>query len=158
MSYLLKEITMRTNNTVEGIQKIEELWQDVNSGKLPLLFDSKGLFSQGIFPISRYSNYESDENGEYDFSILGVNTEFFQELELRVKEGKYKKYEFLGDSIETCTKNAWEEVWKEQKEKTIERAYGIDYESTVPAEYSKDGKVHCYLYIAIDKNSSKVQI
>lgn len=150
MSYLLKEITIRTNNTVEGMEKIEEVWKDINSGKLPLLFDSERLFSQGISPVSRYSNYESDENGEYDFSILAVNTDFFQELEFKVKEGKYKKYEFLGDTIEVCTKNAWKEVWKEQKEKVIKRAYSIDYESTVPAEYSKDKKVHCYLYIAID--------
>lgn len=44
MSYLLKEITIRTNNTVEGMEKIEEVWKDINSGKLPLLFDSEGLF------------------------------------------------------------------------------------------------------------------
>ena len=87
MSYRLKAVTIRTNNSEEGIRKIAELWEDVLTGKLPLLSD-------GIVPISQYSNYESDEKGDYAFTI--------------------------------------------------------DYESSVPAEFSKDGKAHCYLYIAIE--------
>ncbi len=31
----------------------------------------------------------------------------------------------------------------------LKRAFTIDYESAVPAEYTKEGKAHCYLYIAI---------
>ena len=61
MAYILREVTIRTNNTTEGTEKINALWRDVSSGKLPLLFDSEGAFRQGISPISRYSNYASDE-------------------------------------------------------------------------------------------------
>ena len=70
MSYRLKAVTIRTNNSEEGIRKIAELWEDVLTGKLSLLAD-------GIIPISQYSNYESDEKGDYDISIVGVEHNFF---------------------------------------------------------------------------------
>ena len=68
MAYKLNEVTIRINNTVEGIKKIEEIWCDIISGKLPILFDSEHNFQQGISPVSRYSNYENDENGDYDIA------------------------------------------------------------------------------------------
>lgn len=149
MAYILKEITVRTNTTTEEIRRIEQLWQDVNTGKLPIIFDSENNFQQGISPISKYSNYESDENGNYDLSILGVNSSFFEKLENEVKKGKYKKYESTDNNMILSAKTAWKTVWKEQKEGTLNRAFKIDYESTVPAKYTKDGKAHCYLYISI---------
>lgn len=149
MAYHLKEITIRTNNTVEGIKKIEEVWNDVIQGRLAILFDSENIFQKGISPVSRYGNYENDENGNYDFSILAVNSDFFKALEMGVEKKQYKKYDFSGDTIEACTKKAWESVWEEQKNNIIDRAYTFDYESTVPSEYSKDQKIHCYLYISI---------
>jgi hypothetical protein len=45
------------------MKKITELWQDIISGKLPILFGSEHIFQQGISPVSKYCNYESDENG-----------------------------------------------------------------------------------------------
>lgn len=150
MAYRLKEVTIETSNTQEGIKHIEQLWQDVSSGKLPIIFDSENNFQNGISPISRYSNYESDEKGNYDLSILGVTSDFFAKLENGAKSGKYKKYEFIDTDISSCTKNAWKMVWKEQKEGAINRAYKVDYESTVPPEYTKDNKAHCYLWISIN--------
>ena len=150
MSYILKEATIRTNNTPDGIKLIEELFQDVNKGKIPIIFDSENNFQRGISLISRYSNYESDENGSYDLSILGVDSNFFINLENEVKNGKYKKYEFVGADVIESAKNAWKMVWKAQKDGFINRAYQADYESTVPAEYTKDNKAHCYLWISVN--------
>lgn len=151
MAYKLNEVTIRINNTVEGIKKIEEMWCDITSGKLPILFDSEHNFQQGISPVSRYSNYENDENGDYDLSIMGVTADFFNQIEIEVRKGFYKKYDVCDDNgdIGACTKKAWEKVWNEQKNGDIKRAFTKDYESSVPAEYTKDGKVHCYLYISI---------
>lgn len=151
MAYQLNAITIRTNNTADGMKKIEEIWNDVASGKLPLLFDSEHVFRQGISPISMYSNYESDETGEYDLCIMGVTADFFGRLETLVREGHYRKYDVSNDDgdIGICTKQAWGKVWEEQSNGTIKRAFTKDYESTVPAEYTKDGKAHCYLYIAV---------
>lgn len=151
MAYTLKQVAIRANNTEDGMKKIGELWQDITSGKLSILFDSEHVFQQGISPISRYSNYESDENGEYDLSILGVTSDFFQMIETEVSKGLYKKYDVADENgdIGICTKKAWEKVWNDRKSGVITRTYTEDYESTVPAEYTKDGIAHCYLYVAI---------
>lgn len=151
MAYKLKEVTIRTNNSDEGMEEIAEIWRDITSGTLPILFDSEHTFQQGISPVSKYSNYSSDEKGDYDLSIMGVTAEFFQKMETAVNKGLYKKYDDADENgdIEACTKKAWEKVWREQESCAIKRTFTEDFESAVPAEYTKDGKAHCYLYIAI---------
>lgn len=150
MAYVLNEITIRTNN--EDMQKIEAVWRDVTSGKLPILFDSERVFQKGVSPVSRYSNYASDENGAYDLSIMGVTPAFFRELEEQVYKGIYKKYDECGGEIGACIQKAWAKVWREQKDGAIKRAFASDFESSVPAAYTKDGKAHCYLYISLAQN------
>lgn len=151
MAYSIKSVTLRTDNSKAGMAKIDELWRDIESGKLPLLFNSGHEFLKGISPVSRYSNYASDENGEYDLSILAVTAEFFGELENGVREGRYRKYDESDENgdIGQCARKAWKKVWAEKQSGTICRAFSEDYESTVPAQYTKDGKAHCYLYIAV---------
>ena len=99
------------------------------------------------------SNYENGEKGDYDISIVGVNRFFFEDIEKKVENGLYKKYEAIDDNgnIELCTKKAWKKVWDDTDTGTLKRAFTIDYESSVPAEYTKDGKAHCYLYISVKK-------
>jgi len=145
--YRLKSVTIRTNNTKEGLKCIDDVWKDILSGKLPLLFNSENKVS----PISEYSNYENNENGDYDLTILTVTSDFFKEMDIKVSKGLYRKYDESDENgdISICTKKAWEKVWSEQNSGIIKRAFTKDYESTVPCEYTKDGKAHCYLYIAI---------
>jgi len=151
MAYALKQVTIKTNNTEEGMRKIYGVWQDVLNGKLPIVFDSERTFQQGVSLVSEYSNYESDENGSYDLSIMGVTADFFQMIEAKVSKGLYIKYDETDENgdIVICTQNAWQKVWNDQKSGVIKRAYTEDYESSVPTEHSKDGKAHCYLYIAL---------
>ena len=40
MSYRLSAVTVRADNSPRGLAAIGRLWEDVQSGKLPLLFDS----------------------------------------------------------------------------------------------------------------------
>ena len=152
MPYTLSAVTIRANNTAEGMQRIEELWRDIASGKLPVLFDSGHNFQQGVSPVSLYHNYASDEAGDYDLSILGVTADFFGQMERLVQQGRYKKYDTCDDGgdLGACAQRAWATVWEEQKSGRIRRAFTSDYESTVPPEYTKDGKAHCYLYIAVE--------
>lgn len=152
MAYILNEITFRTNNTDGGMKKISEVWNDISSGKLPILFDSEHNFRQGISPVSKYSNYASDETGDYDLSILGVTSDFFAAIEQKTADGYFKKYDVSDDNgdLKTCTQKAWEKVWSDTKNGKIIRSFACDYESSVPAEYTKDGKAHCYLYISIE--------
>ena len=151
MSYILNSVTIRTNNTISGIKKIEELWKDILNGKLPIIFNSEKILQKDISPISKYSNYSSDETGDYDLSILGVNSDFFNQIESDVQNGYYKKYDISDDNgnIELCTKKAWKTVWDDQKKGLIDRSFTTDYECSIPSEYSKDGKSHCFLYIAL---------
>lgn len=154
MTYILKSVTIRSRNTAEQLAQLSELWNDIANGKLPILFDSKQTFQQGLSPISHYSNYESDETGEFDLSIMTVKPGFFIELDKKVKAGEYKKFDVSDDNndLQSCTYKAWSQVWNEQKTNIINRAFTSDYESSVPKEYTKDGKAHCYLWIAITTN------
>lgn len=100
----------------------------------------------GLSLISRYSNYDSDQAGAYDLTILTVTAEFFAGMEEKVASGLYRKYEAAGNDLTSCARAAWEQVWGDA---FLRRAYTEDYESTVPAQYAKDGRCHCYLYIAV---------
>ncbi|MCI2046866.1 MAG: AraC family transcriptional regulator [Faecalibacterium sp.] len=148
MSYVLKNITLRTDNSEGGMAKMNEVWRDIVSGKLPLMHDSEGQFLQGLSPISRYSNYESDETGAYDLTIFTVTAQFFADMAQKVAAGKYKKYDFDGADIAEAANKAWARVWQDKAGGMLHRAFTEDYESTVPGEYTKDGRAHCYLYIA----------
>lgn len=153
MAYNLREVTIHTNNSERGMQQIGALWQDITSGKLPLLFDSTHQFLPGVSPVSRYSNYASDENGDYDLTVMAVQSDFFANMEGKVQQGLYKKYDVkdADGSVEACTQKAWAAVWAQQKAGEIHRTFTEDYESSVPAQYTKDGCAHCYLYIAAAK-------
>lgn len=149
MAYVLRAVTIRTNNTAEGMEKMKELWRDIAAGTLPILFDSTHQIQQGILPVATYCNYESDESGAFDLRIAGVTSAFFEEMEKATASGRYKRYDVVEDDPDLCAKRAWEMVWREQKAGIIRRVFSEDYESTVPAFYAEDGKMHCSLYIAV---------
>jgi len=146
MSYRLSAVTIPADNSPQGLAAVAQLWDDIQSGKLPLLFDSAGTFCPGLSPISRYTNYESDQTGTYDLTVMTVTADFFAMLEEQTARGVYRKYEAAGDALADCTQAAWGQVWGDG---SLQRAFTADYESTVPAEYAKDGKCHCYLWIAV---------
>lgn len=149
--YILSEITLRSDNSQAGMEKVEALWRDVVSGKIPLMYDSNGTFQQGLSPVSRYSNYESDETGEYDLSIFTAREAFFAQMAQKVETGEYAAYDFDGADIKEAANRAWTQVWADKNADTLHRAFTEDYESTVPGDYTKDGRAHCYLYISVNK-------
>lgn len=151
MAYVIDRVTVRTDNSEQGIEKIKELWRDVTEGKLPLLFDSGHKFQEKRCPVAEYSNYEAGETGTYDLSILGVTADFFGELEQQVQNGCYVKYEERGepDQMDALICRAWERVWEDHQKGTLSRTFTRDYENAVPAEYTKDGKLYVCLYIAV---------
>lgn len=148
MSYRLSSVTLRTDNSPQGLAAVSALWDDVQSGKLPLLLDSAGTFRPGLSPISRYSHYEKGTEGAYDLTVMTVTADFFAVLEDKAASGRYQKFEAAGDNLTACSQAAWGQVWGDT---SLKRSFTEDYESTVPAEYAKDGKCHCYLWIAVEK-------
>lgn len=157
MSYQLKSVTMRAKNSLEGLEQINDLWKDIFAGKIPILLDTEHKIFSETSPISEYSNYSSDENGEYDLTIIAATGSFFQEIEEKTARGLFRKYEVTDENgdVGQCTKKAWEEVWSEQKAGLIKRIFTADYERTVPKEFSDDGSAHCYLYIAVSSPDTK---
>lgn len=148
MSYRLNAITIRVTDIMEYKKEMQEIWRDITNGNLPILFDSEHNFQKGVSPIYQYSNYSQND---FDLSVMGVTSEFFKQLELKVTEGFYKKYEFsdINGDMELCSQRAWEQVSTDCISGLIKRTYICDYESNVPPEYTKDGKAHCYLYISV---------
>ncbi len=149
MAYSFKSVTIRTDNSESGMAKINELWADIMTGKVPLDFIENGIPVKGLSPISAYSDYENNENGKYNLSVMTVTADFFIKMEALVTQGEYIKIDESGESISDCANKAWSKVWELSAKGTLKRAFTIDYESTVPAEYTKDGNAHCYLYIAV---------
>lgn len=149
MAYSFKSVTVRTDNSESGMAKINELWADIMTGKVPLDFIRNGVPVKGLSPVSSYSHYESDEKGKYNLSVMTVTVDFFAKMEELVAQGKYIKIDESGETITECANKAWSKVWQLSASGELKRAFTVDYENTVPAEYTKDGKTHCYLYIAV---------
>ena len=149
MAYSLKSVTIRADNTESGMEKVKELWADIMSGKIPLEFIKDGEPVKRISPVSAYSACESDEKGAFNLTVMCVKYDFFLKMEQLIAQGKYKEFEEIGDTVEECADRAWSKVWELTYKGELERKFSVDYESTVPAAYSEDGKAHCCLYIAV---------
>lgn len=152
MPYTLKEITIRTNNSVDGIKKIDELFQDIANGKYPLQNNSDNTTQNDQLLISKYHNYENDEKGDYDFSVIGTKSDFIDILESGVKNGMYVKYTETDkeNNIGECCRTAWSKVWEDQANNKIKRVFKEDFQIAVPAEFSPNGECFCCLYISVD--------
>ena len=50
---IMNEVTIRTDNSAKGIEKINRLWQDMMNGNTAL------VINQDTMLISRYSHYAS---------------------------------------------------------------------------------------------------
>ena len=48
MAYSLKEVTIRTDNSEEGMEHIGELWRHIMDGRLPILFDRASVPGRNI--------------------------------------------------------------------------------------------------------------
>lgn len=153
MSYILKEVVLRTNNTPEGMEKISQLWGDILSKKISLLPENKNELL-----ISKYSNYESDENGEYDLTIMRRELKFLLKLDERVKNREFIKYEEIDDNIENCARKVWNRVWEDKKNNKLNRVYIEDYQLDILSIFSQDGKCHSILYISVkEENTIKIR-
>ena len=89
--------------------------------------------------------------GRISYSIIAVESSFFGKIEQKVLSGEFYKIETSSstESEQVCAKNAWTIAKEKEANGLIKRSYTEDFESSVPKEYTKDGKAHCYLYLGI---------
>ena len=141
MNYQLRAVTIRTNNSLEGMTQIGNLWTDIMNGKFNLDLPPNGTI------ISRYSYYESDESGNYDLSVMGVKKDFVEQLETEAKEGRFRVYRGETDDgdVAAATELAWQRVWNDTQSGELKRAFTVDYELSEV----ESGKTSCTVYIAL---------
>lgn len=117
----------RTENKAEMAGKgiIGGMWQKVFSENMRDLIP--GVLSNEIYAV--YSNYESNENGRYDY-FIGYKVADLSRLPNGmvgriIPAGPYKKFETKEGPIHQVVPETWALIWSELKGK---RAFKTDYE------------------------------
>ncbi|WP_186644100.1 GyrI-like domain-containing protein [Fluviispira vulneris] len=123
-------IETRTQNSLEikGEGKIPSLWNEfLNTFKL----DRK--ISNDIYAV--YSNYESDENGQYDYFIgyeIADPDKYLNDDRYAVKQievGKYSVISPIHKLSENVAYNTWQKIWQmNAKQLGGERLFHTDFE------------------------------
>ena len=147
MSYQLDAVTFQADMGPEGMAKTAEIWGDIGSGKLPLMFASDGTFNPALMPVTEYTDYETVQSGgPITVTIRMVSPEYLKNLEAR---GGFRRYETesAAGSIEECSLAAWEQAQRDMAAGSLNIDYSFAVESTVPAQYAPDGKAHCTLLV-----------
>ena len=148
MSYRLDTVAMEVDMSPESMAQVTELWNDIASGKLPLLFTSDGKFIEGASPITEYIDYVGvNSNQPYTMQVRVVESDFFRNLNEKTAAGEFVLFEDSADTIPECSAGAWEKARAQETDGRLRIDYSYAIESTVPPEYTKDGKAHCYLYV-----------
>lgn len=139
---LVAGITVRTNNQDENMSAaIGGLWQKFYSGIYQSIPNKANDKSIGL-----YTNYESDDMGDYDLMVCcevtslegmqaGVHT-------LTIPGGKYAKFVVKGDVQKSVG-----EFWMNLPQLKLDRRYGFDFEEYQSGGDQQHAEIH--LYIAI---------
>ncbi len=106
-AFTVNGITTRTTNAAEmnpATAKIGNLWQTYMGG-----LAQKGQQPTVVYGV--YSNFESDENGEYDISVAQKDAAGLEgEHSLTIPAGTYLKFEKQGECPAACLE-LWQEIW-----------------------------------------------
>jgi predicted transcriptional regulator YdeE len=129
----LAGIYVRTSNRLESDAKtarIPALWQrfyqENVAGKIPGLVNPQVIYEA-------YSDYESDQDGEYTV-ILGGEVESIENLPegmlaIIVPRARYIVTPATGEDVPAAVQQAWRQVWKHfESPKPYRRAYQVDFE------------------------------
>lgn len=132
----LKTRTSNLNEMNPESAKIGNLWQ-----RFYAELTQKGEIPDCSYGI--YSNYESDQNGEYDLTVAKTG-EFNAEnsVDFIIPAGKYLKFEKEGPLPETAF-HLWQEIWSYfENNNDYKRTFICDFE-----EYSSMTNVAVYMGI-----------
>lgn len=133
-------ITARTNNAAPDMGNvIGGLWES---------FYAKGIYAQipaegRGHALGIYSDYESDEHGDYDMTVaceVGCVDGLPEELAVkRIPAGRYAKFVIKGD-VQRALMQFWQELW----EMDLKRSYVADFEEYMDQEM-ENAEIHVYI-------------
>lgn len=67
MAYRLDKISIKIEDNKKGFEKINEIYNDIFNGKIPLIRDNKRKSDKDLIPIGQYENYRDKE---YAFTVF----------------------------------------------------------------------------------------
>jgi predicted transcriptional regulator YdeE len=138
---MISGISITTNNENENnedTQKIASLWEkyDVDNMYTKTLNKAKNNSFYGL-----YSNYASDENGDYEATV-GVEVTKTKNNAIVIENAKYLLFAKEGEVPEVSFE-LWQEIGEYfENNNEYERAYAVDFE-----KYSKENEVEIYISI-----------
>lgn len=132
-------IKARLNNNSEDFSlKMGSLWEEY----FKTIYGRVNDKTTGI-PIGLYTNYSSDNNGDYDCYICSEVNSIAQEKDIattKISAGKYAKFIVKG-SAETAVKGFWSSLWNMD----LDRKYDCDFEEYVSGEDTENMEIHMYI-------------
>jgi len=137
--FMVSGFSVRTSNQDEmnpGKGKIAGLWQDFST-----ILHREGIQPTAVYGV--YSDYASDEHGEYDVTaaITGVFPHA-ERRELHIPSGRYLRFEKQGP-LPGAALALWQEIWDYFRQgATVKRTYLFDFE-----EYTGPKSVAIYIGI-----------
>ncbi|KGR74924.1 GyrI-like domain-containing protein [Ureibacillus sinduriensis] len=122
----------RTNNFSDDLmlEKITDLWKSASHS---LVGDENTKY--GI-----YHNYESDYKGDYSLSI-GIECDGEEPTLVIPQNEKYVIFN-VEPGDEQGVFNTWTDIWAQEEEGTLKRAYTYDFE-----KYDPKGEIAIYIAI-----------
>lgn len=133
-------LSARTNNTSPEMGKvIGGLWQKFYSPEIcPKIKNRANQKALGI-----YTDYDSDENGDYTVAVMCEVTEA-SELpegteERKIPAGRYAKFVVKGNMV-TAVREFWQELWNTD----LNRAFVCDFEEYQNAD-PENAEIHIYI-------------
>lgn len=144
MAYRIDEISIKLSDTKDDFEKINNIYEDIFKGKIPLIHDNKRKLDEDLIPLAQYDNYH--ENG-YTFRVFADDLDTLFQIHKWINYGDIMLFEGEGHTINEARINAREKLMENND---IKRTFRNDFECIVPKYDSKDGKVHCELYVGIE--------
>lgn len=139
-------LMVRINNSSPDVgEKIGGLWKTFFEGgiydQIPDKADGKS--------IGLYTNYLSDQDGDYDAYVCCLVKEGTRVSEplktVKISAGRYARFIVKGNMV-TAVQEFWTKLW----EMNLDRKYDCDYEEYQPQ--SGDDRNHCEIHMYISLN------
>ncbi len=143
MTYRLDKISIKVKDDKKGFEQINEIYEDIFKGKIPLIHNNKRKSDIDLIPLGHYENYSEDE---YTFTVYADDFDTLLQIYKWINYGDIMEFKGSGSSIDQARKDARHKLaiyWG------IERTFTNDFETIIPKYDSRDGKVHCSLFVGI---------